>query len=96
MKIATLEDTMAHSLRKVCFYRCSKSKYHQRLVHTRNRARLRGGYYDISNKQYKLIVDTWDICDYKSVTYPWEVGKPPATRWAREITPEWYNEGRRK
>lgn len=43
--------------------------YYKRLAHTRNRMRERQGIF-LSSRQVKNLVDSWDICDYKSYIKP--------------------------
>jgi hypothetical protein len=47
--------------------------YFKRLVHTRNRMLERAGIY-LTGKMYKLVVDPWDICDYRCVLKPGHTG----------------------
>jgi hypothetical protein len=81
---------MAHSRRKVSMLRCVKSKYHQRLTHTRNRARLRAGYYYVTNKEYKMAVCPLDVCDSIWLIWPREVDS------GDDLKVSWYRKGLRK
>lgn len=53
---------MARSYRRQLARRMN-SKFHKRLVHTRNRMLQRSGIY-LSSRQYKYVVNPYDICDY--------------------------------
>lgn len=53
---------MSRSYRKQLARRMN-DQFYKRLVHRKNRAMAKQGIY-LSSKQYKHVVDDWDICDY--------------------------------
>ena len=57
---------MSHSYKKLPVLKQHNDAYYKRLCHTRNRMLLRIGFYDTSNRMYKLKVGRWDICDWRS------------------------------
>ena len=60
---------MSRSYKRSAVMNLRHDMYYKRLAHTRNRMRERQGIF-LSSRQVKYLVDSWDICDYKSYIKP--------------------------
>ena len=60
---------MSRSYKHNAVFSLKNNGYFKRLAHTRNRMRERQGVY-LSSRQVRYLVDSWDICDYKSYIKP--------------------------
>ena len=80
---------MCKSLQQPVF-KLHNCRYFKRLVHTRNRMLERSGIY-LTSRQYRYIVNPWDICDYSFPIYPCDIARH--SDW---YTPDRVAKARRK